>query len=84
MFEISHIEKHGGFWNGSTVVKKIETDNVEVAETFKAKEGYIVEEKTVYELDNMNVAQLKKYAKEHDIDLGRATQKADILKIIKE
>ncbi len=33
-------------------------------------------------IDEMNVAQLKKYAKDNEIDLGEATKKAEILKAI--
>ena len=34
-------------------------------------------------LDKMTLAELREYAKEHDINLGGATKKADVLKAIK-
>lgn len=37
---------------------------------------------TITKFDTMNATQLKKYAKENDIDLGGATKKEDILPII--
>ncbi|AGR47454.1 hypothetical protein ABOUO_8 [Brevibacillus phage Abouo] len=39
-----------------------------------------IEEKTI---DKMTVAELKEYAIQHDIDLGEATKKDDILAVIK-
>ena len=85
MFKITRTEQHGGFWNGNALVKEIETDNAEFAESYKGKEGYTVEEvsEPESELDSMNVAQLKKYAKEHGIDLGGETKKEPILAIIR-
>lgn len=81
MFKISTTRKHGGIWDGSRIVKVYETDNAEVAAALKAQ-GYTVEEYAV-ELDAMNVPQLKKYAKEHGIDLCGATQKELILNVIR-
>lgn len=47
--------------------------------------GYKVEgEADAKPIDKMNVDELKGYAAEHKIDLGDATKKADILKIIQE
>lgn len=83
MFKITRTEKNGGFWNGNALVKEIETDNADFAESYKGKEGYTVEEAAEPELDSLNVAQLKKYAKDHGIDLGEATKKEPILELIK-
>lgn len=47
--------------------------------------GYTVEGKAdAKPLDKMNVDELKAYAAEHNIDLGDAAKKADILKAIQE
>ncbi|MCH5192163.1 MAG: hypothetical protein J1F23_08380 [Oscillospiraceae bacterium] len=81
MFKISATSKRGGIWDGNKVVREVETDDVKTATAMKAR-GYAVEEFTLA-LDAMNVPQLKKYAKEHNIDLGEATQKGPILEIIK-
>lgn len=35
-------------------------------------------------LEDLNVAELKKYAKDNEIDLGEATKKDDILAVIQE
>jgi hypothetical protein len=81
MYRITSNNKHGGIWDGKSIVKEYETDNSEMAEGMKAH-GYTVEEITL-DLNKLNAAQLKKYAKEHSIDLGDATQKDQILEIIK-
>lgn len=36
------------------------------------------------ELNNMSIRQLEKYAKDNNIDLGKATKKSDIIKVIKQ
>ncbi len=36
------------------------------------------------ELNNMTIRQLEKYAKDNNIDLGKATKKSDIIKVIKQ
>lgn len=47
--------------------------------------GYKVEgEADVKTPDKMNLDELKAYAAENNIDLGEATKKADILKVIQE
>lgn len=47
--------------------------------------GHTVEgEADAKPLDKMKVDELKAYAAEHNIDLGEATNKADILKTIQE
>jgi hypothetical protein len=81
MYKITSNSKYGGIWDGKSVVKTFETDNAEIAEAMKAQ-GYTVEE-IIIDLNKLNVAQLKKYAKEHNIDIGEATQKEPIIEIIK-
>ena len=70
MFKITSNAKHGGIWDAASkrVVKEFETDNATLAEQFKAQ-GCIVEEVEVT-LDKLNVAQLKKYAKDNGIPVG--------------
>lgn len=82
MFKITSNAKHGGIWDAAAkrVVKEFETDNATLAEQFKAQ-GCTVEEVEVT-LDKMNVAQLKKYAKDNGIDIGDATTKDAILAAI--
>ena len=80
MFKISAKAKHGSIWDGSRAVKEFETDNATLAEHYKAQ-GCVVEEIEIT-LDKLNLTQLKKYAKEKGIDLGTASTKEDILKII--
>lgn len=47
--------------------------------------GHTVEgEADVKPIDEMKVDELKAYAAEHNIDLGEAKNKADILKVIQE
>lgn len=61
-----------------------ETNDEALAFSLKGM-GYKVEgEADVKPIDKMNVDELKAYAAEHKIDLGEATKKADILKIIQE
>lgn len=80
MFKISSKVKHGGIWDGNRVVKELATDNAAVAEQFKAQ-GCVVEE-VGDSLDKLNLAQLKKYAKDNGIALGEATTKDAILATI--
>lgn len=80
MFKISTKAKHGGLWDGKHVVKELETDDAAMAERFRAQ-GCRVDEVEI-PLDKMNVQQLKKYAKEHDIDIGEASTKDAILAAI--
>lgn len=49
----------------------------EINETSEAEEGHSTDE-----LEKMTVAELKVFAENNDIDLGGATKKADILKVI--
>ena len=61
-----------------------ETNDEALAFSLKGK-GYKVEgEADAKPLDKMKVDELKAYAAEHNIDLGDATNKADILKTIQE
>lgn len=61
-----------------------ETDDEELAFSLKGK-GYKVEgEADAKPLDKMKVNELKAYAAEHNIDLGDAANKTDILKTIQE
>lgn len=55
-----------------------EPEAAEPAEEESAKEGLEAE------LEGMNVPQLRKYAKEHGIELDGATKKVDILAAIKD
>lgn len=80
MFKITSKAKHGGFWNGSRVVKVIETEDATVAEKYKVL-GCTVETVEVA-LEKMNVAQLKKYAKDNGINIGDASKKEEILAVI--
>jgi hypothetical protein len=61
-----------------------ETNDEKLAFKLKGM-GYKVEgEADVKTLDKMNIEELKTYAAENNIDLGEATKKADILKVIQE
>ncbi len=80
MFKITHKAKNGGLWDGKRVVKELETDDAAVADRFRAQ-GCCVEE-VEEAIDKMNVPQLKKYAKEHNIDIGEASTKEAILAAI--
>lgn len=62
----------------------IETNDTALADKLKGL-GHIVEGKAdAKPLDEMKVDELKAYAAEHNIDLGEAKSKADILKAIQE
>ncbi|ATO50140.1 hypothetical protein P4V86_19410 [Brevibacillus laterosporus] len=52
----------------------------QISEESQEPETYPLEEKSI---DKMTVAELKEYAIQHDIDLGEATKKDDILAVIK-
>lgn len=82
MFKITSNAKHGGIWDADKkrVVNELETDNAALAEQYKAY-GCIVKEVEVV-LDKLNVAQLKKYAKDNGIDIGEASAKGAILAAI--
>lgn len=82
MFKITGNAKHGGIWDEACkrVVKELETDNAALAEQLKAQSCTV--EKIEVTLDKLNVAQLKKYAKDNGIDLGDATTKDTILEAI--
>ena len=82
MFKITSNAKYGGIWDGARVVKELETDDAALAERFKAQ-GCTVETVEVTP-DKMNVAQLKKYAKDNGIDIGDAATKNDILAAIQK
>lgn len=62
---------------------KYETNDKAIADKLKGM-GYIVEGEVDETLDEMKVDELKAYAAEHNIDLGEAKNKADILKAIEE
>lgn len=80
-FKITSNAKRGGIWGGTRVVKELVTDDAVLAERLKAQ-GCTVEE-VEQSLDEMNIAQLKKYAKANDIDLGDASTRDTILAAIK-
>lgn len=80
MFKITSKSKYGGIWDGSRIVRELETDDAHTADALKA-DGCEVEEFAT-SLDKLNVAQLKKYAKDNGIDLGEATTKDAILAAI--
>jgi len=62
----------------------IETNDEALVSKLEAL-GYTVEgEADAKPLDKMKVDELKAYAAEHNIDLGEAKNKADILKTIQE
>lgn len=66
-------------------VKGIFETNNEVLVSKLKDLGYTVEGETnAKPLDEMKVDELKAYVAEHNIDLGDAKNKADILKIIQE
>lgn len=63
-----------------------ETNDEAVAEKLKGMGYEVTGEADAVEksIDKMNLDELKAYAAEHNIDLGEATKKADILKVIQE
>lgn len=63
-----------------------ETNDAAVAEKLKGMGYEVTGEADAVEksIDKMNLDELKAYAAENNIDLGEATKKADILKVIQE
>lgn len=61
-----------------------ETNDEAVAEKLKGMGYEVTGEADAKSIDDMKVDELKAYAAENNIDLGEATKKADILKIIQE
>lgn len=57
------------------------TDNEALAKKLKAAGHSVIEQK---EIDDMTIAELKQYAEDHNIELGDAAKKADILAVIKD
>lgn len=71
--------------NWTEVVEEIEVDEEgKAAEEEKEEETTGEESEDVIELSKMTVNSLKKLAAEHGIDLGNATKKDDIIKVIME
>lgn len=78
-------------WNSSNnhplckFVKGVfETNDEQIAFKLKSMGHTVTGEADAKPLDDMKVEELKAYAAEHNIDLGDAAKKADILKIIQE
>ena len=61
-----------------------ETNDEAVAEKLKGMGYEATGEADAKPIEDMKVDELKAYAAENNIDLGEATKKADILKIIQE
>lgn len=61
-----------------------ETNDEAVAEKLKGMGYEVTGEADAKPIEEMKVDELKAYAAENNIDLGEATKKADILKIIQE
>lgn len=61
-----------------------ETNDEAVAEKLKCMGYEVTGEADAKPIEDMKVDELKAYAAENNIDLGEATKKADILKIIQE
>lgn len=61
-----------------------ETNDEAVAEKLKGMGYEVTGEADVKPIEDMKVDELKAYAAENNIDLGEATKKADILKVIQE
>lgn len=61
-----------------------ETNDKKVADKLKAMGHTVTGEADAKPFDEMKIEELKAYAAEHNIELGDATKKADILKIIQE
>jgi hypothetical protein len=61
-----------------------ETNDEVVAEKLKGMGYEVTGEADAKPIEDMKVDELKAYAAENNIDLGEATKKADILKIIQE
>lgn len=61
-----------------------ETNDEQIAFKLKSMGHTVTGEADAKPLDEMKVEELKAYAAEHNIELGEAAKKADILKIIQE
>jgi len=61
-----------------------ETNDEAVAEKLKGMGYEVTGEADAKPIEDMKVDELKAYAAENNIDLGEATKKVDILKIIQE
>jgi hypothetical protein len=61
-----------------------ETNDEAVAKKLKGMGYEVTGEADAKPIEDMKVDELKAYAAENNIDLGEATKKADILKIIQE
>lgn len=61
-----------------------ETNDEQIAFKLKSMGHIVTGEADAKPLDEMKVEELKAYAAEHNIELGDAAKKADILKIIQE
>ena len=61
-----------------------ETNDEQMAFKLKSMGHTVTGEADAKPLDEMKVEELKAYAAEHNIELGDAAKKADILKIIQE
>lgn len=61
-----------------------ETNDADIAEKLKAAGHTVTGEADPKPLNELKVDELKAYAEEHNIDLGGAEKKADILKVIQE
>lgn len=61
-----------------------ETNDEQIAFKLKSMGHTVTGEVDAKPLDEMKVEELKAYAAEHNIELGDAAKKADILKIIQE
>ena len=61
-----------------------ETNDEQIAFKLKNMGHTVTGEADAKPLDDMKVEELKAYAAEHNIELGDAAKKADILKIIQE
>ena len=61
-----------------------ETNDEQIAFKLKSMGHTVRGEADAKPLDDMKVEELKAYAAEHNIELGDAAKKADILKIIQE
>lgn len=61
-----------------------ETNDEQIAFKLKGMGHTVTGEADAKPLDEMKVEELKAYAAEHNIELGEAAKKADILKIIQE
>ena len=62
----------------------LETNDKAIADRLAALGHTVMGEADAKPLDEMKVDELKAYAAEHNIDLGDAVKKADILKVIQE